>query len=203
MAEKEDGQHDCLAAAGGRTTHIRMSGAAHGFVRPPPRLTVKTATTAATASAGGPAGLIRHGFVPTDRPAPRTAARDDDNNKDNRIGTKEQQRRWPLVTQEQQDEWAAGGGRPVTQSSMIAGWRATTKRAVDKSNQQPTIARSGQRKGEGQCRQRGRAKRRRIATTMRKRIAPLPPSLPPLLLLPLPPPQAPTPAPPLLPLIKQ
>jgi len=37
-------------------------------------------------------------------------------------------------------------------------------------------------------------------TTTRKRIAPLPPPLPPLLLLP---PQAATPAPPLLPLIKQ
>jgi len=38
---------------------------------------------------------------------------------------------------------------------------------------------------------------------MRKRIVPLPPPLPPLLLLPLPPPQATTPVPPLLPLIKQ
>ena len=46
---------------------------------------------------------------------------------------------------------------------------------------------------------------RRIMTTTRKRIAPLPPPLlPPLQLLPLPPPQAATPAPPLvLPLIKQ
>jgi hypothetical protein len=40
-------------------------------------------------------------------------------------------------------------------------------------------------------------------TTTRKRIALLPPPLPPLLLLPLPPLQAATPAPPLRPLIKQ
>jgi len=42
-----------------------------------------------------------------------------------------------------------------------------------------------------------------MTTMTRKRIAPLPPLLPPLLLLPLPPPHAATPAPPLLPLIKQ
>ena len=62
---------------------------------------------------------------------------------------------------------------------------------------------SGRRKGEGRCQRGGPAKLRRITTTTKKRIASLPPPLPPLLLLPLLPPLAATPAPPLLPLIKQ
>jgi hypothetical protein len=72
-----------------------------------------------------------------------------------------------------------------------------------RSKQQPTIAhwrrasgglRNEQRapkRGRTMPKRRGQAKRRRITTTMRKRIAPLPPLLPPL------------PAPPLLPLLKQ
>ena len=123
---EEDGRRDCLAAAGGCsariTGHHWMGGAAHGFVRPPLRLTAETATMAA--SAGGPAG-----------PPPRlracqqarAAARDDNEDYD-RVRTKERATR------------CAGGQRPATQLLTIAGWRATTKRAVDKSKQQPTIA---------------------------------------------------------------
>jgi hypothetical protein len=100
-----------------------MDGATHGFVRPPPRLAAETATTAA--SAGGPAGpppRLR------DRRQARAAARDNDEDYD-RVRTEEQATR------------CAGGRRPATQLSTIAGRRAMTKRAVDKSKQQPTIAR--------------------------------------------------------------
>jgi len=80
--------------------------------------------TTMAASTGGPAG-----------PPPRLCARrqacatdcDDDEDYDC-VGTEERATR------------CAGGRRPATQLSTIAGRRATTKRAVDKSKQQPTIA---------------------------------------------------------------
>ena len=82
------------------------------------------------------------------------------------------------------------------------------------NNNQPLCVESGQaaacgkssekRKGERTMpTRRGLVKRRRITTTMRKRIAPLLPPLLPLLLLPLPSLHAATPALPLLPLLKQ
>jgi len=100
-----------------------MGGGAHGFVRPPLRLAAETATTAP--SAGGPAGPLPRLRA---RRQSRIAARDNDEDYD-RIGTEEQATR------------CAGGRWPATQLSTIPGWRATTKRAVDKSKQQPTIAR--------------------------------------------------------------
>jgi hypothetical protein len=61
-----------------------MGGAAHGFVRPPPRLVAEMATMAA--STGGPAGPPP--WLRARRQA-RTAARDDDEDYD-RVGTEEQ-----------------------------------------------------------------------------------------------------------------
>ena len=60
--------------------------------------------------------VLRHGFMPADEDY-------------DRIGTKEQ------ATS------CAGGWRSATQLSTITGRWATTKRAVDKSKQQPIIAR--------------------------------------------------------------
>jgi len=121
---RRGGQTTRLPGKGGGSycPHHWMDGVAHGFVRLPPRLAAETAMT--TASAGGPAG-----------PPPRLCARrqaraatsDDDEDYD-RVGTEEQATR------------CASGWRPATQLSSIAGRRATTKRAVDKRKQQPTIA---------------------------------------------------------------
>ena len=61
----------------------RMGGAAHGFVRLPPRLAAKTTTIAA--SAGGPSGSLPQLCA---RRQARAAARDnddDDKDKDNRV----------------------------------------------------------------------------------------------------------------------
>ncbi len=134
---------------GGRTTrlpvsgggsyypHHRMGGAAHGFVQPPPRLLTETMTMAA--SAGGPAGSLPRLCA---RRQARATARDDededeDEDEDNRI----QRATEALTAGDTRATTCAGSRRPVTQSSMIAGQRATTKRAADKSKQQPTIAR--------------------------------------------------------------
>jgi len=104
-----------------------MGGAAHGFFRPPPRLAAETTTTAA--SAGGPAGspprLHAHQLA-------RTAAHNDNNeNEDDRV---------QRVLKAQ----AAGDTRATRYAggpSTIAGRQTMTKRAADKSKQQPTIAR--------------------------------------------------------------
>ena len=98
-----------------------MGGAVQGFVQLPPRLAAEKATTAAIA--GGPAGPLSR--LRARRQAHATS-RDDHEDYD-LVGTEEQATR------------CAGGLQPVTQLSTIVGRRATTKRAVDKSKQQPTI----------------------------------------------------------------
>jgi len=77
------------------------------------------------ASAGGPAGPPLRLRA---RRQARAAACDDDEDYD-RVGTEERATR------------CAGGQRLATQLSTITGRRAATKRSVDKSKQQPTIAR--------------------------------------------------------------
>ena len=89
--------------------------------------------------------------------------------------------------------------------------QTTTNHCALKAGKQRPAERAARDKKGKDLTRRGRAKRRRITTTRRKRIAPLPPPLlpplppplPSLLLLPLPPSQVSTPASPLLPLIKQ
>ena len=140
---EEDGRLICLGGGGGSYylhPHRRMGGTAHGFVRPPLHLTASEAMTMA-ASAGGPAGPPpRLCACRQTRAATHNNDDDDDDDDNDHAGTKEQQRRRPPATQEHQDAPAAGGRQPVTQSSTIAERRAMTKRAVDKSKQQPTIA---------------------------------------------------------------
>ena len=110
----------------------QMGGTAHDFVRPPPRLAVKTLTMAA--STGGPAGspprLCAHQQA-------HASALNNNNDKDDPI----QRATKALAASNTRAMRCAGGWRPATQSSMIAGQRVTSKRAVDKSKQQPTIAR--------------------------------------------------------------
>ncbi len=112
--------------------HCRMGGMAHGFIRPPPCLAAKTMTIAA--SAGGPAGSPPRLRA---RRQARAATRDDGNEDEDdhvRRATK------ALATGDTRATRCAGGRRPATQSSMIAGQRVTTKsRAADKRKQQPTI----------------------------------------------------------------
>ncbi len=112
--------------------HHRMGGAAHGFVRPPPRLAAKPTTTAASARgpAGSPPRLHAH------QQARATTCDDNDEIEDDRIqrATKAPAAVDTRVTR------CAGSWRLVTQSLTIAGRRATTKRAADKHKQQPTIA---------------------------------------------------------------
>jgi len=114
-----------------------MGGAAHGFVRPPPRLAVETTTMAA--SAGGPAGSPP--WLPACQQARATAR--NDNDKDEDEDNRAQRATKALAAGDTRATRCAGGRRPATQSSMIAGQRALalTKRAADKSKQQPTIAR--------------------------------------------------------------
>jgi hypothetical protein len=193
---EEDRQLNCPAGVGGCTTHIAgwgMGGAAHGFALPPPCLAAsETATTAA--SAGGPAG-----HPPRLRACRQACAAARNDNDNNRVGTREQQR--------------AASGRQHNHRRLLDGGQRQRGQWTRANNNQPLSVEGRQavacgkssrrRKGEGRCRQGGQAKRRRITTTTRIRIAQLPPPLPPLLLLPLPPLQATTPAPPILPLIKQ
>ena len=106
-----------------------MGGAAHGFVRPPPRLAAEM--TKMAASAGGPAGSLPRLRA---RRQVRAAARDDDNNdedegEDNRV----QRATKALAAGDTRATRCVGGRQPATQSSMIAGQRAATKRAADKS----------------------------------------------------------------------
>jgi hypothetical protein len=63
-----------------------MGSAAHGFVRPPPRLAASEMRTMA-ASGGGPAGPLSW-LVSGVRQQARAATRDDNNN-DDRVGTEE------------------------------------------------------------------------------------------------------------------
>ena len=112
--------------------HRRMGGKAHGFVWLPPHLAAKTTTMAASAggSAGSPPWLRA-------REQARAASRDDnDKDEDDRV----QRATKALAAGDTRATRCAGGRRPATQSSMIAGQRATTKRAAYKSKQQPTIA---------------------------------------------------------------
>ena len=67
--------------------------------------------------------------MPADRPA---AARDDDDEDEN---DRTQRVTKALAAGDTRATRCAGGRRPATQSSMIAGQRATTKRAADKSKQ--------------------------------------------------------------------
>jgi hypothetical protein len=166
--------------------HCRMGSVVHSFVRPPPRLAAETTRTAASTGQL----VLRHGFVPSGRPAPRRQPRRKQRaTKAPATGNRRAMRRAGGRQHNHRKQWTrANNNQPL----RVEGGRAA---ACGKS--------SGRRKGEGRCRRGGRAKWRRIVTTTRKRIAPLPPPLLSLLLLPLPPPQAATPAPPLLPLIKQ
>jgi len=89
------------------------------------------------ASAGGPAGSPPRLRA---RRQARAAARDDedkDEDEDNRV----QRATKALAAGDTRATRCAGGRRPATQSSMIAEQQAMTKRAADKSKQQPTIAR--------------------------------------------------------------
>jgi len=123
---EEDGRRDCPAAAGGPTTRITgwvaQRTASSGCHRASPLREQRWPLVLEDQL------VLRHGFVPADRPAPlpvmtmrrmRTTA------------SKERQRRWPRATRERRS--CASGRRLATQSSMIAGQRTTTKRASDKS----------------------------------------------------------------------
>jgi len=100
-----------------------MSGAAHGFIRPPPL----------AASAGGPAGSPPRLCA---RQQARTAARDgDDKDEDNPV----QRAMMVLTAGNTRALRCAGSRRPVTHSSMIAGQRAMTKRGAYKSKQQKPL----------------------------------------------------------------
>ena len=109
----------------------QMGGAAHDFVRPPLRLAVKTMTTAA--SNGGPAGSLPRLCAHQQAHA---SALNDNNDKDDRVrrATK------ALAASNTRAMRCADSQQPAIQSSMIAGQWVMTKRAVDKSKQQPTIA---------------------------------------------------------------
>ena len=114
-----------------------MGGAAHGFVRPPPRLATKTMTMAT--STGGPAdSLLRlHAHRQARATARDNKDEDEDEDEDNHV----QRAMKALAAGDIRATRCAGGRQPATQSSMITGQQATTKRAADKSTQQPTIAR--------------------------------------------------------------
>ena len=128
---------------GGRTTrlpggdggsyypHRRMGGVALGFVRPPQRITLRRGRW--------PLALedqlvLRHGFVPTDRPAPLPATKTTTTTT-TALGPKSNKGAGcqPHKSNKMRR-------RSATQSSTIAGRRVTIKRAVEKSKQQPTIA---------------------------------------------------------------
>ena len=72
----------------------------------------------------------------------RAAARNDnDDDKDEDEDNRVQRATKVLAAGDTRAMRCAGGQRLATQSSMIAGQRMTTKRAADKSKQQPTIVR--------------------------------------------------------------
>jgi hypothetical protein len=126
--------------------------------------------------------VLRHGFVPADRPVPLPVMTTKTTTS---LGPKSKQRDAP-----------AAGGRRHNHRRSLAGGRRQRGQWTRANNNQPLRVEGGQaaacgkssgrRKGERRCRRGGRAKRRRITTTTRKKIAPLPPPLPPLP-LPLPP----------------
>ena len=122
---EKDGRRDCPAAAGGRSARITGWAARHMALLGchcafPPRwrrwlLALEDQL------------VLRHGFVPANRPAlvPMTATKTT-----TASGSKS----------EQQDVPAAGGRQLATQLLTIAGRWAMTKREVDKSKRQLTIA---------------------------------------------------------------
>jgi len=134
-ADGEGGKELTTRLPGGRGglhyPHRRMGGEAHGFVRLPPRLAAKTTTMAA--SAGGSAGSPP--WLRARQQACAATRDDDDKDEDDRV----QRATKALAAGDTRATRCAGGRRPATQSSMIAGLRATTKRAAYKSKQQPTI----------------------------------------------------------------
>jgi len=104
-----------------------VGGTADGFVRPPPLLPTETTTTAT--STGGPAGsppwLCAH------RQARATTRDDDDEDEDEDKDDRVRRAKKALAAGNTRATRCAGGRWPTTQSSMIAGQRATTKSAED------------------------------------------------------------------------
>jgi len=96
-----------------------MGGAAHGFVRPPPRFAAETTTMAA--SAGGPACSPPRLRA---RRQARDAARDDYEDEDEDEDNCVQRATKALPAGDTRATRCASGWRPATQSSMIAGQRA-------------------------------------------------------------------------------
>jgi hypothetical protein len=107
-----------------------MGGVALGFLRPPQRITPRRRRR--------PLALedqlvLRHGFVPTDRPAPLPTTKTITTTT-TALGPKSNK-----VAGRRPHKSNKMRRRSATQSSTIAGRRVTTKRAVEKSKQQPTI----------------------------------------------------------------